>query len=310
MKHQRQPPCRNVDVFVPQRFHSDRHWAAPQEWPASEAADPPPARHSARGADGRAVVLGVNVPTVGAAVADWYHQYQITRPAYEAKYGLWVKLNIPAKFRVNGIHSTLLYNGDVLIMAGSGNNQAFFNAGTFKTLLLNPVTMHEQLIPTPWDLFCAGHIELPDGNILVAGGTARYENLDPDLRGRQHDGRQQRHRPSPGRCRRERSSPPRTARSSPPPSRSRSRGRPSGPAPAAASRPSWPRPAERLGGRGQEGQGLADQARTEQYQVQGLVGPQASHSAVRHRHADDPAAAELPGHQGRLHLRRQDLCGT
>ena len=79
------------------------------------------------------VVLAINVPTVGATVASWYHQYQITRPAYEAKYGLWVKLNIPAKFRVNGIHSTLLYNGDVLIMAGSGNNQAFFNAGTFKT---------------------------------------------------------------------------------------------------------------------------------------------------------------------------------
>jgi len=67
----------------------------------------------------------------------------------------------------------------VLIMAGSGNNQAFFNAGTFKTLLLNPVTMKERLIHTPWDLFCAGHIELPDGNILVAGGTARYENLKP-----------------------------------------------------------------------------------------------------------------------------------
>ena len=124
-------------------------------------------------------VVAVNVPTVGAAVASWYHHYQITRPAYEAKYGLWAELNIPAKFRVNGIHSTLLYNGDVLIMAGSGNNQAFFNAGTFKTLLLNPVTMHEQLIPTPWDLFCAGHVELPDGNILMAGGTARYENLKP-----------------------------------------------------------------------------------------------------------------------------------
>ena len=64
-------------------------------------------------------------------------------------------------------------------MAGSGNDQAFFNAGTFKTLLLNPVTMQMRLIPTPWDLFCAGHIELPDGNILIAGGTARYENLDP-----------------------------------------------------------------------------------------------------------------------------------
>jgi hypothetical protein len=124
-------------------------------------------------------VIAVNEPTVGAAVANWYQHYQITRPAYEAKYGLWVKLNIPARFRVNGVHSTLLHDGDVLIMAGSGNNQAFFNAGTFKTLLLNPVTMREQLIHTPWDLFCAGHIELPDGNILIAGGTARYENLKP-----------------------------------------------------------------------------------------------------------------------------------
>ena len=124
-------------------------------------------------------VIGANVPTVGAAVEDWYHHYQITRPAYEAKYGLWTELNIPSQFRVNGIHSTLLYNGDVLIMAGSGNDQDFFNAGTFKTLLLNPATMRMKLIPTPWDVFCAGHIELPDGNILVAGGTARYENLNP-----------------------------------------------------------------------------------------------------------------------------------
>jgi hypothetical protein len=124
-------------------------------------------------------VAAINVPTVGAVAANWYHHYQITRPSYETRYGLWAKLNIPAKFRVNGIHSTLLYNGDVLIMAGSGNDQVFFNAGTFKTLLLDPRTMHETLIPTPWDLFCAGHIELPDGNILVAGGTARYENLTP-----------------------------------------------------------------------------------------------------------------------------------
>jgi hypothetical protein len=126
-----------------------------------------------------AAVLAANVPTVGAVVTGWYHQYKITRPAYEADYGRWTALNIPAGYRVNGIHSTLLYNGDVLIMAGSGNDQAFFNAGTFKTLLLNPVTMQEKLIPTPWDLFCAGHIELPDGNILIAGGTARYENLNP-----------------------------------------------------------------------------------------------------------------------------------
>ena len=124
-------------------------------------------------------VLAANVPTVGATVNGWYHHYQITQRAYEARYGLWTKLNIPAKYRINGIHSTLLDNGDVLIMAGSGNNQSMFNAGTFKTLLLDPVTMKEKMIYTPWDVFCAGHIELPDGNILLAGGTARYENLKP-----------------------------------------------------------------------------------------------------------------------------------
>ncbi len=136
-------------------------------------------RNLAVGLVAMAGVLSANIPTVGATVGNWYDHYKITRPSYEAKYGLWTKLNIPSQYQINGIHSTLLYNGDVLIMAGSGNNQAFFNAGTFKTMLLNPVTMQEKLIPTPWDLFCAGHIELPDGNILVAGGTSRYENLNP-----------------------------------------------------------------------------------------------------------------------------------
>jgi hypothetical protein len=147
--------------------------------------EPKPHRHLRRvvstvvGVGAVCAVIGANVPTVGAAAKDWYHHYQITRPAYEAKYGLWTQLNLPSQFRVNGIHSTLLYNGDVLIMAGSGNDQAFFDAGTFKTLLLNPETMQMKMVRTPWDVFCAGHVELPDGNILIAGGTARYENLNP-----------------------------------------------------------------------------------------------------------------------------------
>jgi hypothetical protein len=124
-------------------------------------------------------IIGANVPTVGALVGNWYHNYQITRPAYEAKNGLWVKLNIPSQYRINAVHSTVLYNGDVLIMAGSGNDQDVFDAGKFKTLLFNPATMKMQTIYTPTDVFCAGHIELPDGNILIAGGTLRYENLKP-----------------------------------------------------------------------------------------------------------------------------------
>ena len=32
-------------------------------------------------------------------------------------------------------------------------------------------------IKTPSDMFCGGHVILPDGNVLIAGGTTRYEVL-------------------------------------------------------------------------------------------------------------------------------------
>ena len=32
-------------------------------------------------------VLGANVPTVGAALSSWYHNYRITRPAYQQSTG-------------------------------------------------------------------------------------------------------------------------------------------------------------------------------------------------------------------------------
>src|SRR5262249_16912040 len=49
--------------------------------------------------------------------------------------------------------------------------------GTFTTLLWDPRTGQSTLVPTPTDLFCAGHAFLPDGKLLVAGGTLRYEVL-------------------------------------------------------------------------------------------------------------------------------------
>jgi len=111
-------------------------------------------------------VLAANVPTVGATVTGWVHHYR-SPEGLRTEVRLWTKLNIRSS---SGWTASIdpAVQRDVLIMAGSGNNQAYFNAGTFKTLLLNPVTMQEKLIPTPWDLFCAGHIELPDGNILLA----------------------------------------------------------------------------------------------------------------------------------------------
>ena len=72
------------------------------------------------------------------------------------------------------VHVTLLRTGKVLLIAGSGNDRNNFNAGTFKTSIWDPATGDLTAVSTPWDAFCAGHVALPDGRILVAGGTSAY----------------------------------------------------------------------------------------------------------------------------------------
>jgi len=89
--------------------------------------------------------------------------------------GSWDKVDIPDDLQINAIHSVMLPTGDVLLIAGSGNDTTQFAAGTFKTLVYSPKTGESELIDTPEDLFCAGHAHLPNGNILVAGGTQAYE---------------------------------------------------------------------------------------------------------------------------------------
>lgn len=107
------------------------------------------------------------------------HDHLVNSASYKTSHGFWDRVDIPVQFRINAVHATLLRTGDILLVAGSGNNQAAFDAGTFKTLLFNPATRTFTNIPTPADLFCAGHVQLPDGNLLIAGGTKRYENLTP-----------------------------------------------------------------------------------------------------------------------------------
>ncbi|WUG43397.1 DUF1929 domain-containing protein [Kitasatospora sp. NBC_00458] len=120
----------------------------------------------------------MNAPAVLGFATDRYHQYAINRPAYKAEYGHWQTLVLPAEFRINAIHAALLRTGKVLIIAGSGNNQRNFDAGTFKSLLWDPAKNTYKPVPTPADMFCGGHTALPDGRMLVAGGTRRYEALD------------------------------------------------------------------------------------------------------------------------------------
>ncbi|MFI6943332.1 galactose oxidase-like domain-containing protein [Streptomyces sp. NPDC050418] len=124
------------------------------------------------------ILAGLNAPAAVGFAEEQYHEYKISQPGYKAKYGSWNTVDVPEEFRTNAIHAALLHTGKVLIVAGSGNSQKNFDAGTFDTILWNPADDSFKKIPTPEDFFCSGHTQLPDGRLLVAGGTARYEVLD------------------------------------------------------------------------------------------------------------------------------------
>ncbi|MEV0778556.1 kelch motif-containing protein [Streptomyces sp. NPDC050433] len=138
------------------------------------------ARRLAIGAAVVVVVAGMNGPAMWRFGSEQYHEYKINRPDYKAANGHWGYLDIPAKFKINSIHAALLHTGKVLLIAGSGNNQKNFDANKFESVLWDPVTDDFKMIPTPKDMFCAGHTQLPDGKLLVAGGTKRYEKLKGD----------------------------------------------------------------------------------------------------------------------------------
>ncbi|MEV0912349.1 kelch motif-containing protein [Streptomyces hokutonensis] len=139
-------------------------------------------RKTVLGIGGIAVLAGLNAPAALEFAGEQYHEYKITRPDYMAKYGSWDQIDIPKKYRTNAIHASLLHTGKVLIVAGSGNEQKKFNAGSFDTVLWDPKANTFKKIPTPVDFFCGGHSQLPSGNLLVAGGTARYELLDGEVK--------------------------------------------------------------------------------------------------------------------------------
>lgn len=118
----------------------------------------------------------------GAAVADNFRNERLTNsPNYQSEHGRWDLLQLPENMEINAIHSVMLSTGDVLLIAGSGNDAENFEAGTFETLVYEPSTGQTTMIHTPEDLFCGGHAQLPNGNVLVAGGTQGYEVLPEDL---------------------------------------------------------------------------------------------------------------------------------
>lgn len=122
-------------------------------------------------------VVAVNFQHAAAGATTAATMINESRQSFKVENGEWQTVEVPPLFRVNGIHSVMLASGKVLIVAGSGNNTRHFDAGTFDTLLWDPATNVYQKIYTPEDLFCGGHAFLPDGNVLIAGGTRKYEVL-------------------------------------------------------------------------------------------------------------------------------------
>ena len=80
-------------------------------------------------------VIAVNYSHVSSGVQRASTFITEAQPAYKKANGEWSTVTLPAKFRINGIHSVLLSTGKVLVVAGSGNNTHHFDAGTFDTLL-------------------------------------------------------------------------------------------------------------------------------------------------------------------------------
>ena len=83
------------------------------------------------------------------------------------------------------IHTALTRTGKIFYMAGSGWNVNNRN-GPYTARLLDPVTGTDTNVPLSKDLFCVGQNQLPNGNILLTGGTAVYENDINNCDGRWH----------------------------------------------------------------------------------------------------------------------------
>jgi hypothetical protein len=126
------------------------------------------------------ISFGVALYGNGTLISDDYSMSDATVKATGAKCtagaactkGVWQVLPFPSPVR--SVHTVLLYNGDVLFVAGSGNNPNQFKAGTFESAVYNPTTGKFRVIPTPDDFFCAGHVQLANGNVLILGGNKAY----------------------------------------------------------------------------------------------------------------------------------------
>ena len=93
--------------------------------------------------------------------------------ATAAEEGVWRILEMDSG--VLAVHAALLPTGDVLFFAGSSNDPDAAAAQQYGTRVWHYPAPAMSAPDTPVDLFCCGHAHLPDGRLLAAGGTERYD---------------------------------------------------------------------------------------------------------------------------------------
>ncbi|GGJ08998.1 galactose oxidase-like domain-containing protein [Streptomyces brasiliensis] len=131
------------------------------------------------------ITWGVSVYGTGSATTDDYSMEQVpdtlppaqcTGTNDQCANGSWSVL--PTQNPVRSMHSVVLNNGKVLLIAGSGNSEEQFATGTFTSAVYDPAKGTYKVIPTPKDMFCAGHVQLQDGRVLVMSGNLAYPSAD------------------------------------------------------------------------------------------------------------------------------------
>jgi hypothetical protein len=107
----------------------------------------------------------------------WYRVVDVmTDMDMAATMGVWRLLENTSL--INPVHAALLHTGSVLFFSGSGNDPDRHAALQYFTAVWHyPRSLYSQPI-TPLDLFCCGHAFLPDGRLLAAGGTLRYDDFE------------------------------------------------------------------------------------------------------------------------------------
>src|SRR6202158_1506439 len=97
--------------------------------------------------------------------------------------GQWSTLNY--SMTINPIHVTLMHNGKILVVTGSGNcppsqsgcpsGPPYNGSNGAGAVVVDPVAKSVTQLSTSWDMFCNGMTVLPDGRVMVHGGTISYD---------------------------------------------------------------------------------------------------------------------------------------